>query len=272
MLLKDKVSIITGIGPGMGRAIALAFAREGAKLAIGARNEDRLKEVAAEIEALGAPVIALPTDISDQAQCQRLVEAAVERFDGVDVLVQNAAHGGDFTTAEAADPESWRAVMDCNFFGALHLTQLCVPHMKSRGEGRIILINSGAALVPPPAMGAYAASKSALSALVRSLAIELGTSGIRTNGVALGLIEGASFGAYASMLAQSSGRTAEEVLREVGDSLPLGDIPTPEDCAGTIVFLASDLARPITGQNLVVNGGGWLETSVVRRAAEARAD
>ncbi|MAE95923.1 MAG: short-chain dehydrogenase [Deltaproteobacteria bacterium] len=255
MLLRDKTAIVTGIGPGMGRAIALAFAREGARLAIGARNEERLAAVAAEIEAAGGEVIAVPTDISDRPQCQRLVEETVKHFGALDVLVQNAAHGGDFTPAATADPDRWREIMDCNFFGALHLTQFCVPYMKDRGEGRIILINSGAALGPPPAFGAYAASKSALSSLVRSLAVELGADGIRVNGVALGLVDGDSFGAYATMLARSSGRSQEEVLAEVGESLPLGAIPSPEDCAGSIVFLASDLARPITGQNLRVNGG-----------------
>jgi len=272
MLLKEKVAIVTGIGPGMGRAIALAFAREGAKLAIGARNAKRLDEVAAEIEAAGASVVAVPTDISDRQQCQRLVEETVKSFGAVDILVQNAAHGGDFTQAMDADPDSWRAIMDCNLFGALHLTQFCVPHMKNRGDGRIILINSGAALGPPPAFGAYAASKSALSSLVRSLAVELGNDGIRVNGVSLGLVEGESFGGFAAMLAKSSGRSVDEVFQEVGESLPLGAIPSPEDCAGAVVFLASNLARPITGQNIRVNGGGELEISIVKRASRASAD
>jgi len=135
MLLKDKVAIVTGIGPGMGRAIALAFAHEGARLAIGARSADRLEEVASEIEAAGAAVIALPTDISDRQQCKRLVDETVKRFGAIDILTQNAAHAGDLTPAMNADPDSWRAIMECNFFGSLHLTQFCVPHMKTRGGG-----------------------------------------------------------------------------------------------------------------------------------------
>jgi len=268
MLLKDKVVIVTGIGPGMGRAIALACAREGAKLAIGARRAPQLEQVAAEIEAVGAQVIALPTNIIDRQQCQRLVEETVKHFGAIDVLVQNAAHGGDFKTALDADPHRWHTVMDCNFFSALHLTQLCVPHMKGRGDGRIILINSGAALDPPPSMGAYAASKSALSSLVRSLAVELGSDGIRVNGVALGLVDGDSFNAYAERLAKSSGRSIDEIVQEVGASLPLGAVPSAEDCAGTIVFLASNLARPVTGQNIRVNGGGELERSLEKWMAQ----
>jgi NAD(P)-dependent dehydrogenase (short-subunit alcohol dehydrogenase family) len=132
------------------------------------------------------------------------------------------------------------------------------------------LINSGVALAPPPAFGAYAASKSALSSLVRSLAVELGGDGIRVNGVSLGLIDGESFGAYAARLAKRSGRSVDEILQEVAESLPLGTIPSPEDCAGAIVFLASDLARPITGQNIRVNGGGELEGSLVKWAARPR--
>src|ERR1019366_1641966 len=180
MLLKDKVAIITGVGPGMGRATVLAFAREGACLALGARTEERLRAIAKEAEAFGHPVITMPTDLTDRDSCRRIVDAAVERFGGVDILVQNGADGGDFKPAAEADPDRWRRIMEANFFGSLHLVQAAVPSMKQRGEGRIILINSGAGVDPMPLFGAYAASKAALASLVRPMSTELGQFGIRT--------------------------------------------------------------------------------------------
>ncbi|MBW2500429.1 MAG: SDR family NAD(P)-dependent oxidoreductase, partial [Deltaproteobacteria bacterium] len=155
MLLENKVAIVTGIGPGLGRDIALIFAREGANLAIAARNPGRLESVAAEIEALGREVLAIPTDLTDRAACQHLVAAALERFGHVDILVQNGHYDGDYKIVTDSDPQDWRDIMEVNLFGALHLVQAVVPSMKERGEGRIILVNTGASTDPPPTLGAY---------------------------------------------------------------------------------------------------------------------
>jgi NAD(P)-dependent dehydrogenase (short-subunit alcohol dehydrogenase family) len=154
MMLKDKVAVITGIGPGMGSEIALLFAREGAKLIIGARNEARIEKLAKELRDKGHDVIAKTT--------------------------------GDYKSIDEADPEQWRRVMDCNFFGAMHLVQVSTPSMIERGGGEIILVNSGASFLPHVGLASYAASKAALESLVRSLAIELGPKGIRANGIHLG--------------------------------------------------------------------------------------
>jgi NAD(P)-dependent dehydrogenase (short-subunit alcohol dehydrogenase family) len=255
MLLENKVAIITGVGPGMGRATALAFAREGASLALGARTEDRVRAIAKEAEAFGHPVIAMPTDLTDRDSCRRIVDAAVERFGRADILVQNGADGGDFKPAAEADPDRWRRIMEANFFGSLHLVQAVVPSMKQRGEGRIILINSGAGVDPMPLFGGYAASKAALASLVRSLATELGPFGIRANGVHLGPVDEDNHRRWQQIQARKAGVPVEEFYKRFTAIFPLRYVPSPEECAGTVLFLASDLSRPITGQGIYVNAG-----------------
>ena len=255
MLLEDKVAIVTGIGPGLGRDVALLFAREGAHLVIAARNASRLEAVAEEARALGRDVLAIPTDLTDRAGCRLLVEATLERHGRVDVLVQNGHADGDYKVVTDSDPEDWRRIMEVNLFGALHLVQAVVPSMKARGDGRIVLMNSGASTDPPPTLGAYSASKAALASLVRTIAVELGPHGIRANGIQLGPMTGDNFRGYLENLAREAGRTYEEELALYNEQFALRYTPTPEECAGTALFLASDLARPITGQSIAIAGG-----------------
>ena len=153
---------MSGVGPGLGREIALEFAREGADVALGARTESYLREVAAEVEALGRRAIAVPTDITDQDQCDRLVHATVDGLGGVDVVVHNAFASSKFRTFEDADLRDWRAVMDVNLFGSLQLTKSVLPAMKERGGGSIVFVNSMIVRKPLPTQGSYATSKGAL--------------------------------------------------------------------------------------------------------------
>jgi NAD(P)-dependent dehydrogenase (short-subunit alcohol dehydrogenase family) len=258
MLVEGKVALVTGIGPGMGREIALQLARNGADLVIGARTPERLKQVAAEIEALGRAVVFQPTDLTSRDSCRRLVQAALERFGRVDVLVQNGHDPGDGRPVEDADPEVWRRNLECNFFGALHLVQACLPSMKARRDGRIILVNSGGAFQPPAGLASYSAGKAALASLVRSLAVELGPHGIRANGIHLGMVEGENALGWIREQASRQGKSFEQLRREFATQrYPLQHIPTPEECAGAVLFLASDLSRAITGQSLMVNGGEY---------------
>ena len=260
MLLDKKIAIVTGVGPGLGRDIALLFAREGASLVIAARNAERVEGVAGEIAALDREVLAIPTDITDRAACQRLVAAALERFGAVDILVQNGHYDGDYKSITDSNPQDWRDIMEVNLFGALHLAQAVIPSMRERGDGRIILVNSGASTDPPPTLGAYAASKAALASLVRTLAVELGPHGIRANGIQLGPMTGENFRGYVENLAREAGRSYEEEQALFNLQFPLRYTPTTGECAGTALFLASDLAKPVTGQSIAVNGGKWFLT------------
>ena len=259
MLLKNRVAVITGIGPGMGRETALLFARNGAKLAIGARTEKFLKKVTEEIEAEGYDVVALRTDLADRASCEALVHAAIDKFGGVDILVQNGHDTGDMSLVENASVERWKQALDVNLFGALYLFHACLPSMKARGDGRVIFINSGAANNRPPEyLASYAASKAAMASLVRSIAIENGKDGIRCNGVHLGPVDGDNFRPWIADVAQQKGISVEQHLDEyLKAEFPLRYIPPPHECAGAVLFLASDLARVVTGQAISVNGGQW---------------
>ena len=207
----------------------------------------------------GNPLLAgvQATDITDRTACQRLVDATLERFGRVDILVQNGHLDGDYKIVIDSDLNDWRAIMEVNLFGALHLVQLVVPSMRAQRDGRIVLINTGASTDPPPLLGAYAASKAALASLARTLAVELGPDGIRANGVQLGPVQGENWHGWVMTGSKQAGMSPEEFERDQCKNVPLRSVPTAEECAGAVVFLASDLARPITGQSLAVNGGRW---------------
>jgi len=255
MLLENKVAVVSGIGPGMGRDIALAFAREGAQLALGARSSDYLESVAKEVRALGVRAIALPTDITNLADCARLVGQAEEELGGVDVLVNNAYHPGTYQLFESADLELWRAPIEVNLLGSLRLTQEAVPRLKKRGGGSIVFVNSMIVREVLPTMASYAASKGALLAAAQGLARELGPHKIRVNSVLPGYIWGATLEGYFKAQAAARGVTPEAVYREVASKIALGKIPSSEEIVGAVVFFASDLSRAVTGQTLDVNGG-----------------
>lgn len=256
-LLKDKVAVVSGVGPGLGRATALALAREGASVGLAARTEGTLRDVADEIEALGGRAVAVPTDITRPPDCRRVVEATAEEFGGLDVLVNSAFRPSTFQSFETADLDQWRGVFEVNVFGSLGLTQAAVPHLKARGGGSIVFVNSMESRKVRPGSGDYGSSKGALLTAVQVLAKELGQHQIRVNSVVPGWIWGPNVQAYVAWQAQERGLSADAVVAEITENIPLGAIPTSEDIANAIVFFASDLARWITGQSLDVNGGEW---------------
>jgi NAD(P)-dependent dehydrogenase (short-subunit alcohol dehydrogenase family) len=259
-LVEGKVAVITGIGPGMGKEIALLFARHGARLVIGARSSATTDETADEIRALGGTVDTAKVDLTDHASCTAIVEKAVALHGGVDIIVQNGAMVGDFKPVEDADLDVWRQLYEANCLSAITLFKAALPSMKAKGDGRIILVNSGAGNNRAPlGLASYAASKAALAALVRSIALEAGVYGIRCNGVHLGGVDGDNHRQWVEHIAAPGyGMTTEKFMEmRYNEYLPLHSIPTAEECAGAALFLASDLARPITGQALSVNGGEW---------------
>jgi NAD(P)-dependent dehydrogenase (short-subunit alcohol dehydrogenase family) len=252
-----KVAVVTGVGPGMGRSIVRRFAESGVDVVMGARRVERLEAIAQEVREFGREPLVVPVDLADRAACRQLVDAAVERFGGVDYLVQNGHHEGDWVPVADADADSWRAIMDVNFFGALHLVQAVAPLMERRGGGSIVLVNSGAAVRFPVNMGAYSASKAAMASLVRTAALELGPRRIRVNGVYLGPVDGDTMRGWGSSVVADAGGSLAEWLEAKAREIPLGSIPTPDECAGSVLFFCSDLAAPVTGQHLAVNGGQW---------------
>jgi NAD(P)-dependent dehydrogenase (short-subunit alcohol dehydrogenase family) len=257
-LLDDRVAVISGVGPGMGRDIALLLARHGADVVLGARSAERVEAVAAEVEALGRRAVPVRLDITDAGSCDAAAATASAELGGIDVLVNNAFHDGDFSRFEQADLESWRSTMEVNLWGTLRMTQAVVPAMKERGGGRVVMVNTMSVRRIQPRFGAYAASKGALETATKTLAVELGRHGIRVNGIHPGYIWGDSVEAYFAHQAERRGVSPEDVYREVADETCLKYLPTSEEIAGSVLFFASDLSRPVTGQSLGVNAGHWL--------------
>lgn len=256
-LVEGKVALVSGIGPGMGRDISLLLAEHGADVALGARTIEKCEAVAKEVADLGSEALPLRLDITDAESCRTAVDAVVERFGRIDLLVNNAFHDGDFALFMEAEMSSWKHTMDVNLWGTLQLTQLAVPHIPD--GGRVVMTNSMSAVRIRERFGAYTASKAALAAATKSLAQELGPKGIRVNGVHPGYIWGPSVEAYFRHQAERRGIPFEQRYEEVASETALRYLPHSSEIAGTVLFLCSDLAKPITGQAIHVNAGHWFE-------------
>lgn len=256
-LLEGKVALVSGIGPGMGRDISLALAREGADVALGGRTLAKLEAVADEVRALGRRAFPVVCDISDEAACREAVDAVGVELGGIDVLVNNAYDGGDAKKFMDADLDKWRHTMDVNFWGTLAITRAAVPLLEASGDGRIIMINTMSTQRIQERWGAYAASKSALAAATKTLALELGPRGIRVNGVHPGYIYGPSVEWFINHKAEKNGTSFQEEYDLIASETCLRYLPDSEEIAGTVVFFASPLARPVTGQMIGVNAGHW---------------
>lgn len=260
MLLKDKVVIVSGIGPGLGQELSTLAAAEGAAaVVLAARTAAKLDVAEQEILdlGLGTKVLKVATDISSEEQCKALADAAAQAFGRIDVLFNSAYDPGSFEPIESASMDGWRRAMDVNFFGTMHLTQACVPHMKERG-GAIVMIATMVEHKPLATQGGYGSSKSALRCATKHLALELGKYNIRVNSVHMGWMWGPSVEGYFSWQSQSTGRSQEELIAEVAGSIPLGAIPDDGDCAKAALFFGSDYASVVTGAALDVNGGEYM--------------
>jgi NAD(P)-dependent dehydrogenase (short-subunit alcohol dehydrogenase family) len=255
-MLRDKVVVVAGVGPGLGRSIALASAREGADVVLAARTASRLDDVAKEIAALGRRGLAVPADVADPGAAERLAEAARDAFGRVDALVYNALAMPPIKELRDVSLDAVSASFDANVVAALRLTRLFVPDLAER-KGSVVMINSMVVRFSQRTMGPYKLAKAALLAMAQSLATELGPQGIRVNSVAPGHIWGDSLKWYFGYLAKKRGVSVEEIYAETAAPIDLGRLPEPDEIADAVVFLASPMARAITGQCLDVNCGEY---------------
>lgn len=261
MLLKDKVVIVSGIGPGLGQELSTLAAKEGARaVVLAARTQQKLDAAEQEINdlGLGTKVLKMSTDIANEEQCKALAEAAAEAFGRIDVLFNSAYNPGAFEPIESASMDGWRQAMDVNLFGTMYLTQACVPHMKAAGGGAVVMIATMVEHKPMATQGGYGASKMALRAATKHLALELGQYNIRVNSVHMGWMWGPNVEMYFNWQAQSTGRSTEDLIAEVVEDIPLGEIPDDGECAKAALFFASDYASVVTGAALDVNGGEYM--------------
>jgi NAD(P)-dependent dehydrogenase (short-subunit alcohol dehydrogenase family) len=223
---------------------------------LAARTASRLDEVAKEVAALGRRALAVPTDVADADAAGKLAEAAREEFGRVDALVYNALAMPPIKPLGAVPLEALQTAFDANVVAALRLTRLLIPAL-AESKGSVVIINSMVVRFSEPTMGPYKLAKAAMLAMAQTLATELGPQGIRVNSVAPGHIWGDSLKWYFGYLAKKRGVTAEEVYAETAAGIDLRRLPEPDEVADAAVFLASPLARAITGQCLDVNCGEY---------------
>ncbi len=246
--LENKIAVVTGGGSGIGRSIALSFAKEGANVAVCGRTLSSLEAVAGEIEILGRRSLAIAADVSIKSQVQSLVERTIEKFGKIDILVNNAGIGRRSLIVDMSE-EDWDTVMDINLKGVFLCIQAVARHMIHRGYGKIINISSIVAISPPrEGSGVYGASKAGVELLTKAASLELIRHGINVNSIAPGSIETPMY---------RKGRTQEQIDQwlAAANAAPIGRIGDPQEIANTAVFLASDESAFICGENIVVDGG-----------------
>ncbi len=250
MRLKDKVAIVTGGTSGIGRATALLFAREGARVAVTGRDDRRGREVVAAIERAGGRAIFVRSDVRLAVDCRRTVEETVRTFGRLDILFNNAGVFHPHTTVECTE-EEWDDQIDVNLKGVFLMSREALPAMIRQKSGVIVNNSSGWGIVGGDAAVAYCASKGGVVLMTKAMAIDHGRQGIRVNCICPGDVE-------TPMLpddAKKRGLTWEDYLKGAANR-PLGRIGTPEEIAGAVLFLASDDSSFMTGAALVVDGGG----------------
>jgi len=256
--LEGCVAIVSGAGEGIGRSCALAFARDGADVALGARSVDRLQRIAGEVQALGRRALAVPTDITDAAQCRDLVDRTVKELGRVDALVNVAALADPHTTVEDTDWDAFRRQFETNVLGTLEVSRSATRHMRRSGGGAIVQVSTAAIRSMPAKRAAYTATKQALVTASQAMAREVGPDGVRVNVVAPGYVSGPSLDHLFEAAAQRHGRPVEELLADAAAELPLRQIVDPDDVAEAVLFLASGRSAGITGVVLDVNAGMWI--------------
>lgn len=262
MRLQSKVAIVTGGGKGIGRSAAEVLARHGAAVTVTGRDAEALARVVAAIESAGGRALAIPGDIAQAEHGRAVVEQAVARFGGVDVLVNSAAHIGGGHDAEAMPESEWREVLSVNLDGVFYISKYALREMVKRGGGSIIHISSVEGVTGAPGHAAYQTAKAALFGLTRSMAIDFGKHNVRVNCVSPGIID--------------SGRPdidrlkkSQAMMQWYRDMTVLGRMGRPEEVANVVLFLACDDSSYMTGQNLIVDGGWTIGCPPLPPSAES---
>jgi 2-hydroxycyclohexanecarboxyl-CoA dehydrogenase len=249
MTLKGKTALVTGGGRGIGRAIALALAGEGAQVAVLDVLRDNAEQVRREVEGLGVKGLALGADLTRRAEVNRAVEEALAQWGALDILVNNAGWDRLEPFLESEE-ETWDKIIAVNFKGVLYTCKAALPHMVQRNSGKVINIASDAGRVGSMGEAVYAGTKGAIIAFSKTLARELARHRITVNVVCPGLTETPLL----QGIRQQSPRS-ERVIEAVTRAIPLGRVGQPEDVAGAVLYLASPAADYVTGQTLSVSGG-----------------
>jgi 3-oxoacyl-[acyl-carrier protein] reductase len=252
--LRGRVAIVGGASKGIGRATASMLAAEGCRVVVAARGEAALAEAVEQIRASGGDAIGLACDMSRDADIKKLVAATVQRYGGIDIVVNNAG-GPPLGRFEQHDDAAWQAAFEQNLMSVVRLSREALPYLKQSDQGRIINITSTAVKEPIDGLILSNSVRLGTTGLAKTLSREFGPHGITVNNVGPGLTLTDRIRPVLEAQAKSEGRPFEELRDERAKRIPVGRMGDPEDVAALIVFLASKKARQITGQTILVDGG-----------------
>ncbi|HEY7254516.1 MAG TPA: SDR family NAD(P)-dependent oxidoreductase [Methylomirabilota bacterium] len=244
-----RIAVVSGAANGIGRATALRFAREGADLVVVDREGDALLAVAREIEAAGRQVLPIIADWTDQRAVAEAFAAIRGRFGHIDVLFNNVGQSARERASEfhVSEEATWRFVIEVSLVATMRATRLAIEEMRARRSGRIVNMSTESAFYGDVGFVDYSAAKMGVIGFTRSLARELAPFQVNVNAVCPGAIR-----------TRAHDRLPREVIDRVRNSVPMGYVAEPEDVAGVVAFLASDDARYITGQSILIDGGRWM--------------
>ena len=255
-MLENKVVVISGVGPALGTTLARRCAEEGADVVLAARTVERLEDVAKQVADLGRRAVAIGTDITDEGQVDNLVKQTLDAYGKVDVLINNAFKVPSMKPFANTSFEHIRETLELTVLGALRMIQGFTPALVE-AKGSVVNVNSMVLRHSDPKQGAYKMAKAALLAMSQSLASELGPQGIRVNSVLPGYIWGGTLKGYFEHQAGKYGTTVDEIYTAAAVNSDLKRLPTEDEVASAILFMASDLSSGITGQTLDVNCGEY---------------
>jgi NAD(P)-dependent dehydrogenase (short-subunit alcohol dehydrogenase family) len=253
-VLDGKVAIITGASKGIGRALSVRFAREGASVVCAARSADLVKETAAEITKAGGKALAVVCDAAQEDQVRRLVADGVKAFGKITTLVNNAGDGGPTKRVEEYSMEDWRYTIDSCLTSSYLCTRFAVPEMRKAGGGAIVNISSGAGRRGLPYRIGYCSAKAGQVGMTYGMALELAPD-IRVNCVAPGAVDGDRIDRVIAGQAEVRGISVEQMRKAMTDQSPLKRFVTADDIVDATLFFCSDMSRSISGQVLAVNAG-----------------
>jgi NAD(P)-dependent dehydrogenase (short-subunit alcohol dehydrogenase family) len=256
MKLADRIAVVTGAAKGMGREICLTLARGGAHLVLAAREAAPLEALASEVEILGRRAMAVPTDVTDEAQVERMVARVDEAFGRIDILVNAAGVTGPVETPVwEIRAEDFDAVLAANVRGTFLPTKHVLPGMVARRYGKIVNVSGTSGLRGYKNRAAYSASKWALRGFTRTVALEVGPYNVNVNALHPGIVAGDRMDRLCREKARKRGWTPERVHQEYVEEMALRRVTTAQDIANAVLFLASDDAKNMTGQSVTVDGG-----------------
>jgi NAD(P)-dependent dehydrogenase (short-subunit alcohol dehydrogenase family) len=255
--LRDRVAIVTGASRGIGKRIALDFAREGAHVVVSARSLDALAVTALEAESHGVRAVPVAADLFDPSAAPLLAERALEELGRIDVLVNNMGGSGEPTRLHKLTDDAWQQGFELNLFSSVRTTAACLPTMLERGWGRIVHIASTYGVEPGPYFGPYSAAKAALLNYSKNLSRAYSDQGVLSNCVIPGVTITEAINDTAAAAAEAQGTTADDVMARMmeKDPVSIGRFGDPEEVAAAVVFLGSEAASWITGAALAVDGG-----------------